>query len=131
VGGSFYQGDNVSSAGFDFAASPLVAAKWDPFDWKFRPTFGLATLPTLEYSTGHDAVTRPFIVVELGLTYGSKFHHAALVGQAGLFSFGAGLQYTWLPIKLSSQMRMGPEFRAMWLANKAGYLGLAWTFRFE
>lgn len=79
---------------------------------------------------GHDAVTRPFIVAELGLSYGSPFHHAAVVGQAGFFSFGAGLQYTWLPIKVSPRVRMGPEFRAMWLANKAGYLGLVWTFRF-
>lgn len=130
VGGGFYQVDNTSADEFDFAVSPLVAAKWDPFDWKFRPTFGLATLPMFEYSMGHDAFTRPFIVAELGLSYGSPFHHAALVGQAGFFSFGAGLQYTWLPIKLSSRVRTGPEFRAMWLANKAGYLGLVWTFRF-
>ena len=131
MGGSFYRNDTADSDDFQFAASPLVAAKWDPFDWKLRPTFGLATLPTFNYSMGHDAYTAPWIVAELGLTFGSKFHHAALVGHAGFFSFGAGVHYTWLPIKLSPKVRTGPELRAMWMANKAGYLALAWAFRFE
>jgi hypothetical protein len=72
----------------------------------------------------------PLVVAELGLAYGSRTHRIAAVGHAGYFSFGAGLQYTWLPLKIGESTRHGPELRAMWLAPHSGYVGLAWTFRF-
>lgn len=128
VGGGFYT--EQDSAGFQFAASPLVAAKWDPFPTRLRPTFGIATMPTLSYSMGYDAFAVPLIVGELGLAYGSRTHRGAIFGHAGLFSFGAGLSYTWLPLSLGENVRHGPELRAVWMARKAGYIGLAWTFRF-
>lgn len=131
AGGAAYRGSTGGPREFEPVVSPLLAFKWDPFDARLRPTFGLASLPTYSYSMGYDASTTPWIVGELGLAYGSPHHRIALVGHAGFFSFGAGVHYALLPIKLGDRVRMGPEVRAMWMAREAGYVGVAWTFRFS
>jgi hypothetical protein len=112
------------------AGSPVVGIKWDPFRWKVRPTVGITSMPTYVYWIGDDYGSIPLVMGELGLAVGSRTTRLELVGQGGLFAFGAGLHFTHVPWKLGRNVRTGFELRSGWLAPSAVYGAALWKVRF-